>query len=117
MPLPLRPANNTADDASDCRRSFGRRKQEDLHSTLGPVLDLSRGGMRIVTNKRLQGTQQVALFTLEGTFELEAEVAWCKRRGFRRHEIGLSFINIDDVMATRLTKISSVHALTLRHVA
>jgi hypothetical protein len=43
-----------------------RLKQRSLHSNLGPVIDLSRSGMRVRTTRRLRGILAVVLFNRNG---------------------------------------------------
>jgi hypothetical protein len=94
------------------RRQFGRRKQELLACNLGEVLDISRGGIRILCRRPIEGAQRVELRSLHGELALPARVVWVTRRGRGRHEIGLAFDEADDATASRLTRISSAHVPT-----
>ena len=77
--------------------------------SLGPVLDLSAGGMRCLSKRRVSGEQAVVIHTHEGEVEVRAKVAWTKRRGIRRHEIGLEFIDVDSETSRQLAMISTRH--------
>jgi hypothetical protein len=79
-------------------------------------VDLSRNGMRVESRRRLQGDFDVTLVSYEGELTLRARVAWTRRIGLRRHLTGLKFLNVDDVAAERLTKISTAHAPMYRLV-
>jgi PilZ domain len=92
------------------RRIPGRVPQELLVSTLGPVLDLSSGGMRVLATRPPQAERlEMSLRSGDLGVKLHVRVAWYRRLGFRRHEIGLSFLNVDSDMAKILARISSDH--------
>ena len=94
----------------DGRRIPGRLPQEMLVSNLGPVLDLSTGGMRILATRHpSQAELDISLHGGDVRLRLDAKVAWVRRLGFRRLEIGLTFLNVDDHMANLLAKISTEH--------
>ena len=100
--------------SGSCRRTTGRRQQEDLVCDLGPIVDLSRGGMRVLSRRRLRGKHKLTLTTLEGTLTIRGRVAWSRRMGLRRHLAGIEFIDVDDATAEELTRISTVHARCFR---
>ena len=93
----------------DGRRIPGRLPQEELISDLGPVLDLSKGGMRVLATRSREGKLEVRLWAGDVILSLRSDVAWCRRLGFRRHEIGIAFIEVDDNKAGILTKIAADH--------
>ena len=102
--LPKFPKGDTG-----CRRTTGRRSQEDLTSSLGPVLDLSRGGMRVLADRKPRGEFDLKLIALEQTIALRGRVAWTQRIGFRKHVVGIEFVNLPEAVARTLTEISSHH--------
>ena len=93
----------------DGRRIPGRLAQEQLVSSLGPVLDLSAGGMRVLSTRPVLGIKDVGLRGGEFSVKLTTKVAWSRRLGFRRHEIGLAFLDVDEELATMLSRISRDH--------
>ncbi len=93
------------------RRRTGRRLQESLSSNLGPVLDLSAGGVRILSSRDRQGEQTVDLFSNSGTFSLAGRVVWHRKLGFRKHEIGVEFSDVDEEAAQTLCDIARAHAV------
>ena len=93
----------------DGRRIPGRVPQEMLVCTLGPVLDLSPGGMRVLSTRRRDGKLELTLWGGDLKLALRARVAWCHRLGFRRHEVGLTFLDVDETVAELLTRISADH--------
>ncbi len=97
---------NTSD-----RRTPARLPQEDLVSDLGPVLDLSIGGMRVLCKRRRKGSLKVRLWAFQFYMNLDGQVVWTKHLGFRRHEIGVQFSNVDDDTAKILSRISAIHRM------
>lgn len=93
----------------DGRRIPGRLPQEQLICDLGPVLDLSPGGMRVLATRPRLGSMDVGLRGGDVSLSLRVKVAWSRRLGFRRHEIGLTFIDVDDELSTILARISGDH--------
>ncbi len=101
-----------------CRRGHGRRYQEGLESTAGTVLDLSAGGMRVITRRRPPARDiQIALISEDGELCLDARCAWVKRVGVARFEVGYEFLAVDQAARDHLTRISSAHRKTLGKVA
>ena len=93
----------------DGRRLKGRLAQEGLDCNLGPVLDLSSGGLRVLSKRPREGVLTVRLDGFDMTLKLQAKVVWTTRHGFRRHEMGLEFMHVDDDMAHILSRISRQH--------
>ncbi len=93
------------------RPIFERRDSSRIKVTvacdLGSVEDLSTGGMRIRTRRRLRGTVQLELWTPSRRLELKGEVRWTKRLGFRKYLNGLSFNNITPEVAAQLTQFAA----------
>lgn len=93
----------------DGRRIPGRLPQEQLVCNIGPVLDLSPGGMRVLSTRPRLGSLEIGLRGGEVSLNLDAKVAWSRRLGFRRHEIGLTFVDVDAEVAGILSRISTDH--------
>ncbi|MHC4415899.1 MAG: histidine kinase dimerization/phospho-acceptor domain-containing protein [Planctomycetota bacterium] len=104
------PLDNYRKPADD-RRAHGRLPQELLQCNLGPVLDLSMSGMRVRCTRAPKGEVDVELMDLEQPVTLRAEVMWSRRIGFRKFEVGLSFMGIPPNAAKQLTRISLNHRL------
>ena len=73
------------------RRRFGRFKGTRLGCNIGRVIDLSGGGLRIRCSTRLSSQMDVKLWTAKRQITVLAKVAWVRRIGFRKYEIGLEF--------------------------
>lgn len=93
------------------RRTPARLPQEDLVSDLGPILDLSIGGMRVLCKRRREGSLKIRLWAFQFYMNLDGQVVWTEHLGFRRHEIGVQFLNIDDDTAKILSRISAIHRM------
>jgi hypothetical protein len=67
------------------------------------VLDLSRGGVRVLTTRRLKGERMAKLCTDEHGLQVPARVIWCQRVGFGQHIAGLEFPTATPELAHQLT--------------
>ena len=85
------------------RRRFGRVKGHRLRCNLGVVLDLSGGGLRLRSSRRLHGRKYVELSSHSRHVRVLAEVRWATRLGFRKYEIGMEFQDVTDEIAKELT--------------
>ena len=85
------------------RRRFGRFKGTRLGCNHGKVMDLSGGGMRLRCSTRLSSTLEVQLWTPKRRMTLQAKVAWVRRIGFRKYEIGLQFLDLTPEMRQNLS--------------
>ncbi len=93
------------------RRTPARLQQESLVCDLGPILDLSIGGMRVLCKRRREGPLELRLWAFQFSMSLDGQVVWTKQLGFRRHEIGVQFLNVDDDTSKILSRISAIHRM------
>ena len=91
------------------RRLSGRLPQEGLYCNLGAVIDLSAGGIRLFCKRFWDDETNVILSGYDVSVSIRAKVAWSHRHGFRRHEIGLMFLDVDEEMSRMLTRVSMMH--------
>ncbi len=77
---------------SDERRSHIRIPQSELHCSLGRVQDISRAGARVSCRRSPKGSVAFQMNTTVDPLPTQAEVVWSKRLGFRKHEVGLRFM-------------------------
>ena len=85
------------------RRRHGRLKQPDLQCSAGVVLDLSAGGVRVLTKRPLKGKTHITFYLGERhRVDADCQIIWCKRIGFRTHLVGLQFLNLPMASARRL---------------
>ena len=85
------------------RRSAVRVDVRQLKCNLGRVLDLSSGGVRLLSRRKLRGWHVLTLFDRDGDVHIDVEVRWSRRRGLWKHEIGLQFLNVPSDIAVQLT--------------
>ncbi len=83
------------DESSANKRRHGRVVCRDVGCTLGEVLDLSASGLRVRGKGRpavcVGDRFSLSIQTLDGPMLAPVQVAWVKRSGFRKHEIGITF--------------------------
>lgn len=97
-------------EASDDRRAHARLAQEALTCNLGEVLNLSLGGMQVRCIRATKDKLVEVQLTFEGeTINLQAEVVRSTKVGFRKHELGLRFLDVDPEIAKQLTRVSLNH--------
>ncbi len=94
----------TFEQPRDDRRKFSRLKSEGMmRCNLGTVLDLSRGGLRVLSSRRLKGERVAELSTDDEGLQVPAKVIWCERVGFGQHITGLEFPTATPELAHQLT--------------
>lgn len=79
------------------RRRHGRVHCQHIGCSLGPVLDLSASGMRVFTllkPPKVSTNVVVILQSLDGPMDLTCTVAWTRRVGIFKHEVGLEFVDL-----------------------
>ena len=85
-------SSDPSGEMSDDRRSHIRVPQSELHCSLGPVLDITSAGMRVICRRIPKNEVEFDLNTAVDPLPVQAKVVWTKRLGFRKHEVGLHFI-------------------------
>lgn len=93
------------------RRARGRVRQQGVTSNLGVVIDLSGGGVRILSTTGFEGKQNVTISCDTDAVDVKAEVVWCRRVGFRRFLVGMKFVELDESGAKIVGRIASTHRL------
>lgn len=96
------------------RRRKGRIKVELLECDLGDVVDLSASGMRVRRKaKKAPNDDEVMELTLthlEGELPLKARVVWTKKSGFRKFDMGMEFVEMNEQAQSELNQIIRVSA-------
>ncbi len=92
-------------------RTTVRLKVEFLKCNLGSVLDLSLGGVRVLSRRRLRGRYTVKLYSTDNGLRIEAEVRRCERVGFCKHEVALEFIDLEPKVAEALIVLATQGSL------
>ncbi|MBI1191456.1 MAG: hypothetical protein GC200_12345 [Tepidisphaera sp.] len=76
------------------KRGTGRVRCQDIACSLGEILDLSAGGMRVKTSQRVPRIGSgitVTIGALDGEVVVPTTVQWIRRRGWLSREVGLKF--------------------------
>ncbi len=103
-----------ASDAADNRRRAGRLTCSMLESSFGEVVDLSVTGMRCRSSKPIDvASGQVVDFhlkTLAGDMAMQGRVVWTTKKGWRRFEVGVQFVNVSDQIRRTLIEVARISA-------
>jgi hypothetical protein len=91
------------------RRTRGRVRQQGVMSNVGVVIDLSGGGVRILSTHALEGELDLSITCDTDSVSMKAQVVWSKRVGFRRHVVGLRFLNLDEAALRTVSRIAANH--------
>jgi len=116
-PLILGPAKE------DNRRRTGRVRCERLKCVFlrgcgidSEVKDLSSTGLRVMCRHRIAinpgETINIVIESVAGNLSLTARVVWCKKRGFRRRELGLTFGDPSPATRSALNQILRTSSVT-----
>ena len=89
------------------RRRAVRVNVRQLKCNLGRVLDLSSGGVRLLSRRKLSGWHEIRLFDQDVGVRIEAEVRSSRRHGLWKHEIRLQFLNVPSDIAVELTTLAT----------
>lgn len=85
-------------DASWRQRKAHRYGGETVRCALGEILDVSASGMRVMCDGKPPvkqgGVIPVRLKFSDGSLQVGTQVRWIKRRGLKRHEVGLQFVQL-----------------------
>ncbi len=77
------------------RRGHGRLRGEGALCNLGQILDISAGGMRVLSDSPLKGNQRVAFAHPDrGRLAITARAVWCKKVRRGCFAVGLQFVNV-----------------------
>lgn len=93
----------------DERRMHARFSTEHLKCSMGKVLDLSLGGAKVESSRGHTGLVTVKFMDGDEWVEVKAEVTRHIKLGFRRHDIGLRFLNPRNELTERLSQLAMIH--------
>jgi hypothetical protein len=96
-------------DRAELRRARREAVSSNVRCNLGDIVDLSAAGMRVITRKPLDGDTRVTLLAQRAAVQLSGKIAWSKRMGFRRHMVGVEFVQVDAHAEAMLTRLISEH--------
>ncbi len=86
-------------------RRHGRLNEPGLSCSAGSVIDLSAGGVRILSKRALKGRLDIFFDTNDGPkLGVKTRIAWCRKVGFRAYLVGLQFEDLPLSAAKRLLR-------------
>lgn len=91
------------------RRMQPRMRQETLHSSIGPVLDISAGGACILVPGALEGLIEFRIFDAVESVTVRAEVLRVRRVGLFKRAIGLRFVDLTSESSAVLARLATAH--------
>jgi len=90
-------------------RRHGRLPQEGLSSSLGPIVDLSGGGMQVRTRSTPAGRSLVVIKGPGVALSVTCRLVWTRRAGLFTTICGLAFESLDETQQRTLTALASAH--------
>jgi hypothetical protein len=78
-----------------------------VECSLGRILDISRGGARVLSKKRVNGVGLIRIKMTGGLLLVQSRVAWCRRLGFRKYEVGLEFQGVTEEISEILAQLAT----------
>lgn len=78
-----------------------------FETSLGPIIDVSIAGIRILAEKRIEGRQRLTLVPGEDEITVEIRVVWCRQVEKRMYEVGCEFVGIDESVRGRIARLSA----------
>jgi len=100
--------------APENRRRFGRLRAWEVRTSLGRVLDLSGGGMRVESRWPIRlkpgRAAEVSLVSEVGEFRVNVRVAWVRPGGLLLYRAGLEFTELTPRQCAMLTHLARVSA-------
>jgi hypothetical protein len=98
----------TPDSSDSDKRKSGRLGLEMLKCQYGPIINLSVGGMRISCRRIPFDVEQIVLTGVGNPIMLKARLAWHKRVGLFKHEVGFQFVDVTPDQKRQLTSLATV---------
>lgn len=94
----------------DNRRRNGRVLLQEVACSLGEVLDLSTSGMRLQTKLKVDlkvgQTFGMVLHALDGPVNVAATVAWIRKVGWGKHQLGVQFFDPDPALRRAISELA-----------
>ena len=97
---------NSLEEVHESHRKHGRLSQETVQSSLGKVVDLSAGGMKVICRKVPKDYFRVDIHGLGPTIRVTGIVRWSERIGLMKHICGVEFVGVDVEQARALTRMA-----------
>jgi hypothetical protein len=98
--LPTGAQSTHSQQPAACRRRYGRVRVGNVRCTLGRVMDISAGGLRVLnrsmTPVKTNSIIPVQVEAAQGWVQASVRVAWVRPAGMFRQEMGLEIVEIED---------------------
>ena len=95
------------EEHSDRRRHRRVKATGSVTCNLGRVLDISGGGLRVLSKTKTDGQGHVELTSTTHRVIVPARVVWCHKVGFRKYVMGLEFMNLTPELTQQVTEIAT----------
>lgn len=84
---------------------------ESIACNLGPVLNLSATGMRVLCWKTPKNPVTIELVGCETHLTVQGEVAWIQKVGLFRRVVGIHFVGLTEEQTRQLTSMAMVNTV------
>ena len=108
---------HTSDDSirlESSRRRTGRMQTESVVSNIGPVLNLSSGGMQVLCTKTPKDPLWIELSGCETKLRVKGEIAWVRRVGLFKKIVGIHFVDLTPDQLSSLTSLALTNTIRRR---
>lgn len=104
----------------ESQRQFGRVNCEAVNSNIGPVVDASAGGMRILfmgRNRIKVGMElDLSIAAFGEPFTVPVKIVWIKKRSLFKREIGVQFVEVTPELKRALNAMARSTASNLSYM-
>ena len=97
--------------SANSRRRTGRLEIESVGSSLGPVVNLSSGGVQVLCTRTPRSPTDIRLVGCGTTLNVRGEVAWFRRIGLFRKIVGIHFIDLTPEQISQLTSMAMTNTV------
>jgi c-di-GMP-binding flagellar brake protein YcgR len=112
----VRPPRNAnplpTEGRDDEHRRHGRLRTELLRCRFGEVVDISASGMRVLVKGKCPLQQDMELGTELVCEDLKlmvkVRVAWVRKDGFRKHQVGMTFVDLTPSLEAAIRKLAQM---------
>jgi len=84
---------------------------ESMVSNLGPVLNLSSGGMQVLCSRTPKEPILIELVGCEANLKLRGKIAWIRRIGFFKKIVGIYFVDLTPQQISQLTALAMTNTI------
>lgn len=100
-------ASRLEDDPGGNRRWRRVQVKGGVACSMGRVLDISRGGLRVLSKKKASGEGLIEVASAKHHAVVTARVVWCHKVAFRKYVLGLEFVNLTREQTRAVSEIAA----------